>query len=279
MVLYIIDLFCGAGGFSFGASHVKNAKVAIAIDMWQKALDVHEKNHPNTIHLNYPLGGSIKKTTQEILKHLPPLKKGDKVHVHASPPCQQLSKANPKRNEDDGLSMVKWTVKMCQQACFDSFTIEQVNNKCVKELYTKLKVPFIECDFSKLGVCQSRRRLIASNNTRMLDELEKVDIPFTPLHKLVGKKVEYTSYIYNSIEHKKKYDPEKPYYTIVKEFRQYKVYTKDKEYIIDIPIASKLQGFPSHYFDSVTKCDTRQMIANAVPTQVGYVIISLLQQV
>lgn len=279
MVLYIIDLFCGAGGFSFGASQVENAKVIVAVDTWQKALDVHEKNHPHTKHLNYPLGGSIKKTTDEILKHIPSLKKGDKIHIHASPPCQQLSIVNSKRNEEDGLKMVKWAIKMCQQKCFDSYTIEQVNNKQVRDLYTTLKVPYIECNFSKLGVCQSRRRLIASNNKKMLDELNQLEIPFTPLHKLVCKKIEYTAYIYNSIEHKKKYNPTEPYYTIVSRFFQYKIYTKDKEYILDISTACKLQGFPQHYFDSVTKCDTQQMIANAVPTHVGYIIISLLQQI
>ena len=107
------------------------------------------------------------------------MKKNDKVHVHASPPCQQLSIANTQKNEEDGLKMVKWTLRFVQQPCFNSYTIEQVNNKHVRDLYTKLKVPFILCDFSKLGVCQSRRRLIASNNNTLLDMLHNVDIPFT----------------------------------------------------------------------------------------------------
>jgi DNA (cytosine-5)-methyltransferase 1 len=54
MTLYIIDLFCGAGGFSFGASQA-GAKVAIAVDSWDKALQVHQDNHPKTVHLNMEL--------------------------------------------------------------------------------------------------------------------------------------------------------------------------------------------------------------------------------
>lgn len=59
MVLYVIDLFCGAGGFSTGAKQA-GAKIAIAIDTWDIALDVHKHNHPNTKHLNMELGGKYK---------------------------------------------------------------------------------------------------------------------------------------------------------------------------------------------------------------------------
>ncbi len=74
MTLYIIDLFCGAGGFSTGAAKA-GAKIAVAIDSWNIALNVHKQHHPKTIHLNCSLGASIKKTTDTILNLLPRLKK------------------------------------------------------------------------------------------------------------------------------------------------------------------------------------------------------------
>ncbi len=64
--------------------------------------------------------------------------------------------------------MIRWAIKFCKQPYFDSYTIEQVSHPQVRLLYEELKVPFIRCDFSKLGVCQSRRRLIASNDTNLL---------------------------------------------------------------------------------------------------------------
>jgi site-specific DNA-cytosine methylase len=279
MVLYVIDLFCGAGGFSTGAKQA-GAKIAIAIDTWDIALDVHKQNHPTTKHLNIELGRNVKKTTEFIFSHLPLMKKNDRIHIHASPPCQQLSTINGRRNEEDGLKMVKWVIKFCKQSCFDSYTIEQVNNKHVRDLYTKLNIPFIVCDFSKLGVCQSRCRLIASNHYLLLEKLKKIDIPFEPLHKIVGKPIEYTSYWYNSVEHKKKYDKTMPFYTTISSFHQYKIYCKNNHvHGLDVDIASKLQGFPNNYFKTsktIAKRNLCQMIANAVPTQVGFIIVYIL---
>lgn len=281
MTLYIVDLFCGAGGFSTGAKYA-GAKVAVAVDTWEKALDVHKHNHPKTVHLNMELGGNVKKITELILSHLPKLKKNDKVHVHASPPCQQLTNNNTQKSEQDqqnGLKMVKWTLKFVQQPCFNSYTIEQVNNKLVKELYTKLRIPYIFCDFSKLGVCQSRRRLIASNNLTLLKTMSELDIPFPPFHTIVKKPLSNISCIFNSIEYKKKYNSSEPFYTVISSFEKYKYYNmKNNMYILDIKVAMKLQGFSENYFNTCSKTDTQQMIANAVPAQVGYVICTILQK-
>jgi site-specific DNA-cytosine methylase len=276
MTLYVIDLFCGAGGFSFGASQANNTHVAVAVDAWDKALKVHQDNHPNTIHLNMELGKNIKKTTQLILSHLPKLKKGDKVHVHASPPCQQLSIVNKNKNEELGLKMVLWTLKFVQQSCFDSYTIEQVNNKHVRDLYTRHEIPFILCDFSKLGVCQSRRRLIASNKSSLLEQLSSLNIPFKPLHKILGKSIKATSYRFNTKETIKNYNPKEPYYTVISSIQLYKIYTKTECIKLSLDIAQTLQGFPAKYFDNAIVKDKSIMIGNAVPCQVGYVVCMLL---
>jgi site-specific DNA-cytosine methylase len=276
MTLYIIDLFCGAGGFSFGASQA-GAKIAIAVDSWDKALQVHQDNHPDTIHLNMNLGGNVQKTTNYILSKLPKLKSSDKIHVHASPPCQQLSIVNKKKNEEEGLKMVKWTIKFVQQSCFDSYTIEQVNNKHVRDLYTKLNVPFIVCDFSKLGVCQSRRRLIASNNTSLLNTLSNLNIPFTPFHKILGKPIDKLSYLFNYKETSRKYNSKEPYFTIIGRQNTYKIYLKNDE-CIQLPLETSitLQGFPKNYFDNANISDIRIMNGNAVPCQVGYIVCMIL---
>lgn len=282
MTLYVIDLFCGAGGFSFGASQADNTHVAIAVDSWDKALKVHQDNHPNTIHLNMELGKNIKKTTEYILSHLPKLKKGDKVHVHASPPCQQLSVVNKNKNEELGLKMVLWTLKFVQQSCFDSYTIEQVNNKHVRDLYNKHKISFILCDFSKLGVCQSRRRLIASNNSSLLEKLSSLNIPFKPLHKILGKSISKTSLQFQNNETIRKYNPNEPFYTILTGIDKYNIFlTNENSIKLPLEIAQTLQGFPAKYFDTcdTTKKNRLKMIGNAVPCQIGYIICIVLQQI
>ena len=56
--VYVIDLFCGIGGFSEGAKQA-GAKVILAVDNWEIALEVHKNNHPDTEHWNLTLGGDI----------------------------------------------------------------------------------------------------------------------------------------------------------------------------------------------------------------------------
>ncbi|KAG5183049.1 S-adenosyl-L-methionine-dependent methyltransferase [Tribonema minus] len=107
-MIYLIDLFCGAGGFSEGARQA-GAVVMLAVDCWKAALDVHAANHGDCEHWNEPLGGSAAdfagRLKDFIARKVPP---GDRVHLHASPPCQNLSQINRRRQESIGLSLVAW---------------------------------------------------------------------------------------------------------------------------------------------------------------------------
>jgi len=46
----ITDMFCGAGGSSTGAVQA-GADVRLAINHWQRAIETHNTNHPNTTHV------------------------------------------------------------------------------------------------------------------------------------------------------------------------------------------------------------------------------------
>ena len=45
----ILDLFCGAGGFSYGMHRNKHFKTAVALDFNVKAADTFKKNMPEAI--------------------------------------------------------------------------------------------------------------------------------------------------------------------------------------------------------------------------------------
>ncbi len=50
-MLTLTDLFCGAGGSSTGAVQVPGVEVKYAANHWDLAIETHNRNHPDTIHL------------------------------------------------------------------------------------------------------------------------------------------------------------------------------------------------------------------------------------
>ena len=126
--VYVIDLFCGCGGFSTGAQQA-GAKVILAVDCWKEALAVHEANHPETEHLCTTLGGDLDEfasfLTGFIDLNVPP---GGHVHLHASPPCQNWSGVNPNRNTQTGMELVSWTLALTTmiQQHIHTWSLEQV---------------------------------------------------------------------------------------------------------------------------------------------------------
>ena len=49
--LTLTDLFCGAGGSSTGAVAVPGVSVRLAANHWDRAIETHNANHPDTDHL------------------------------------------------------------------------------------------------------------------------------------------------------------------------------------------------------------------------------------
>jgi DNA (cytosine-5)-methyltransferase 1 len=49
--LTVTDLFAGAGGSSTGAASIPGIAIRVASNHWQKAVDVHNANHPNADHV------------------------------------------------------------------------------------------------------------------------------------------------------------------------------------------------------------------------------------
>lgn len=81
----VLDLFCGAGGFSEGLVQAGH-EIVCAIDNWSIALYSHAINHPETIHLQWDI-------TQIGERQLEYLKQLDIDIVIGSPPCQKFSEA------------------------------------------------------------------------------------------------------------------------------------------------------------------------------------------
>ena len=65
MSLTMTDMFCGAGGSSTGATSLPGISVKTALNHWDKALESHNANHPDTIHVQ----ADIKETDPRYIGH------------------------------------------------------------------------------------------------------------------------------------------------------------------------------------------------------------------
>ena len=155
MKVAVIDLFCGMGGFSQGAIEA-GAKVVLAVDLWEEALLVHAKNHPDTPIKRMTLGEkyhfSLFKREVEKWRKL-----GYHVHIHGSPPCQALSNASS-RNPEEGMPLVIWFLDCVKFADPDSWSMENVVpvRKRLPE-----GTPSVILNSADFGVAQTRRRCFA----------------------------------------------------------------------------------------------------------------------
>ena len=92
----ILDLFSGAGGFSYGMEKNKKFKTAIALDFNQKALETFKYNMPGTV----TICGDI--TNNEVKKQIVELSIDKKVNmIIGGPPCQGFSLKGKKLGLND----------------------------------------------------------------------------------------------------------------------------------------------------------------------------------
>lgn len=151
----VIDLFCGMGGFSQGAIEA-GAKVVLAVDLWEEALNVHLHNHPGTPIKRMSLGEkyhfSLFKREVEKWRKL-----GYHVHIHGSPPCQALSNASS-RDPSEGMPLVIWFLDLVKFTKPDSWSMENVvpMRKRLPE-----GTPSVVLNSADFGVAQTRRRCFA----------------------------------------------------------------------------------------------------------------------
>lgn len=95
--LTMLDLFCGAGGFSVGASWAGFQPV-LGIDYLEPAMETWTYNHPDSIGCL----GNIKQVDPEFIKRMLESKGVNTVDlITGGVPCQGFSRANRKHNDND----------------------------------------------------------------------------------------------------------------------------------------------------------------------------------
>ncbi len=174
--LTIVDLYCGAGGFSLGF-HLASPhhQLSLAIDNNNWALRTYETNFPSAITLNRDV---TYLHSMEILKEL----NGKQVDIIlAGPPCEAFSSANVNRKRTDydrlysdatGRNMLH-TIRLISDLNPSYFIIENVQQVASKNMQTYIRREFSKSGYSKIhfnmlealnvGVASARRRVFISN--------------------------------------------------------------------------------------------------------------------
>jgi len=158
----IIDLFCGAGGFSLGFIN-KGYKVELANDIEPITIETYKFNHPE-IHTSKILNGDIKEIVNNIDKHLDT----DIDVIIGGPPCQSFSSANQQRVIDDPRNILyTYYVKAVEKVQPKFILMENVRGMIkvadqVVEDFDKIgyDVKYKLFDSSEFSVAQKRVRLL-----------------------------------------------------------------------------------------------------------------------
>jgi len=278
--VYVIDLFCGCGGFSTGARQA-GAKVILAVDCWKEALAVHESNHPDTEHLCTTLGGDLDEFASFLTGFIDlNVPSGGHVHLHASPPCQNLSLANSSRDTKIGMELVEWTVELIEllNGSLNTWSIEQVRHPKVRAYFNKRQMYYKVVKMHLYGLCAHRNRIISTSFDANHIWVERDDDlkTFKDSCDAVGYEIPPNiTHISNATEHTRNFlrGINEPCFTVTS--RSPLLYDGEKERTMPLSIISALQSFPSSYqFDPTRPYSfTRQIIANAFPPMISQLLV------
>lgn len=174
--LLVVDLFCGAGGFSCGSEWLAGGKVVLGVDTCPRALATFGANFGSAVRCSLPCGPKNEAALLEVIDNALATKRQSKKrkrkwHLHCSPPCQQLTKNNTRRTDSamqQSGCLMRWCVAFAtERAKPTSWSLEQVDTGVSRAVAASAAAAAppgtcawtpVQC--SDLGVPQSRRRLI-----------------------------------------------------------------------------------------------------------------------
>lgn len=149
MTKTVLDLFCGAGGFSIGFE-LADYDVKYAIDNTKLVKETFEYNHPNTEFI------------LEDIRELDPNDFSDVDVVIGSPPCQNFSSANARPDPYKGMELVNIYRKWIEVIQPEKWIMENVPR--IHKFLPEHKFPVIEIfNCADYGVSQTRKRCFAGD--------------------------------------------------------------------------------------------------------------------
>ena len=160
----LIDLFCGAGGFSLGFE-MAGFKTKLAIDNWKPAIDTYNYNRKDKIGQNI----DVYDFNNEKLKKF--IKENDITGIIGGPPCQGFSMVGTRNENDDRNNLYLQYIRFVEVVKPKFFILENVKGlltlkkgffkEDILSRFTELgyNVNFKLLKASHYGVAQNRERV------------------------------------------------------------------------------------------------------------------------
>lgn len=255
----VIDLFCGAGGLSYGFESA-GFNILLGIDNDDKALEVFEKNHKSA----KSICGDITQICYEDIKKIIGDQRID--IIIGGPPCQGMSLSGPRKFDDPRNKLYLSYIRLVDEIRPRAFVIENVPG-LVSLFGGKIKDSIIE-KFSKMGyrvkyrilcaadygVPQSRKRVIFVGTRENVDynypqiqenevtcEMALSDLP--PLEDELGEEIsEYTCPPQNDYQALMRKNSDKVYNHVAAEHSE-----KVKKIISMVPDGCNYKSLPDEY--------------------------------
>lgn len=164
--LNVLDLFCGAGGLSYGFESA-GFNILLGIDNDAKALETFELNHKGA----KSICGDITQIAYE--EHIKPLLNGKLIDVIiGGPPCQGMSFSGPRKFDDPRNKLYLSYIRLVEEIQPKAFVIENVPGlvglfggqikDSIIEKFTELgyHIEYKVLCSADYGVPQSRKRVV-----------------------------------------------------------------------------------------------------------------------
>lgn len=119
--LNVLDLFCGAGGLSYGF-HLAGFNILVGIDSDEQALRTYKANHQSSVQT---ICGDM--TNISFAKDIKPLIGDQKIDVIiGGPPCQGMSISGPRKFDDPRNQLYLSYIRLVEEIQPQAFVIENV---------------------------------------------------------------------------------------------------------------------------------------------------------
>lgn len=164
----VIDLFCGAGGLSWGFKKSNVTSKIIGVDNWNEPLKVFSRANPEAIIINEDIR---KLSGSDLLKQLN-LLRVDSIILVGGPPCQSFSTAGKRALDDPRASLVKEFLRIVVEIRPDIIVFENVKGfisfargKLVSELIENLESAGYEVNY---GILNAKNFAVPQNRERFI---------------------------------------------------------------------------------------------------------------